>query len=152
MNGEDSTRPQWNAAARNHYRAVIRLWACAERLYEERELDAAADVLYMAAKRAINAVANSRSRNPISTRAKYRQLKRIAQCMHEGSRLTSLWDAAWRLHSYADQMPEPEILERDWRLTLEFIARMLTILLSDAAPEVPNGVSIPHGTHDGSTN
>ena len=98
--------PAWNAAARNHYRAAVRPQARAEQLYADDELEAAAELLYMAAKRPVNAVANSRSRNPISTRAKYRQLKRIAQVEPDGAQLLTLWDAAWRLHTYADQMPE----------------------------------------------
>ena len=126
----------WNAASRKHYRAAMRLKARAEQLYQEGELEAAAELLYMSAKRTINAVANSRSRDPISTRAKYRQLKRIAQTEPDGARLLTLWDAAWRLHTYADRMPEPSTLERDWRSALEFIAGMLELLPS-------NGVSTP---------
>ena len=82
----------------------------------------------MAAKRAINAVANSRSENPISTRAKFRQLKRIAQTETDGEQLLVLWNAAWRLHTYADQMPEPAILEQDWQSASEFIDRMLALM------------------------
>ena len=118
----------WNTASRKHYRAAVRLTTRAEQLYGEEELEAAAELLYLAAKRAINAVANSRSRDPISTRAKYRQLKRIARTEPEGENLLELWDAAWRLHSYADQMPEFSTLDRDWRSALEFIARMLELL------------------------
>ena len=125
----------WNAASRKHYRAAVRLKKLAERLYAEGELEAAAELLYMAAKRIINAVANSRSRNPINTRAKYRQLKRIARVEPDGARLLTLWDAAWRLHTYADQMPELPVLERDWRSTLEFIAGMLALLPSGDAPD-----------------
>ena len=84
------------------------------------------------------AVANSRSRNPISTRAKYRQLKRIAQAEPDGAQLLVLWDAAWRLHTYADQMPELAALERDWRGALEFIDGMLAILPSEGAPDNDN--------------
>ena len=107
----------------------------AEQLYADDELEAAAELLYMAAKRAINTVANSRSRDPISTRAKYRQLKRIAQAEPDGAQLLTLWDAAWRLHTYADQMPEPATLELDWQRTLEFIAGMLALLPSDGEPD-----------------
>ena len=146
LNGNTSSRPLWNAKAHSPYRAVIRLWACAERLYEEGETEAAADVLYMTAKRTINAVANSRSSNPIKTRAKFRQLKRIVQNSRDSGRLLSLWDAAWRLHTYADQTPALEDLERDWCLALEFIARMLAILLCDTAPEMPDGSSDSQGT------
>ena len=128
-----SSSAVWNAVSRKHYRAAVRLKARAEQLYEEGELEAAAELLYMAAKRAINAVANSRSHNPISTRAKYRQLKRIAQAEPDGAQLLTLWDAAWRLHTYADQMPDMSVLERDWRSALEFIAKMMT-LLPDGAP------------------
>ena len=124
----------WNAASRKHYRAAVRLKARAEHLYEEGELEAAAELLYMAAKRAINAVANSRARNPISTRAKYRQLKRIARVEADGARLLTLWDSAWRLHTYADQMPEFTVMERDWRGALEFIAGMLALLPSEGVP------------------
>ena len=133
--GGGSSTAAWNAASRKHYRAAVRLKARAERLYDEEELEAAAELLYMAAKRAVNAVANSRSRNPISTRAKYRQLKRIAQAEPDGAQLLTLWEAAWRLHTYADQMPELATLERDWRGALEFIARMLAMLPSEGAPE-----------------
>ena len=133
--GGASPGAAWNAAARKHYRAAVRLKARAKRLYEEDELEAAAELLYMAAKRAVNAVANSRSRNPISTRAKYRQLKRIAQSEPDGARLLTLWDAAWRLHTYADQMPELTTLEQDWRSALEFIAEMLAILPANGAPD-----------------
>ena len=132
--GEAQEVAAWNAACRKHYRAAVRLKARAERLYEEGELEAAAELLYMSAKRAINAVANSRSRDPISTRAKYRQLKRIARAEPDGARLLTLWDSAWRLHTYADQMPELATLERDWRGALEFIVRMLTLLPSEGAP------------------
>ena len=92
----------------------------------------------MAAKRTINAVANSRSRDPITTRAKYRQLKRIVPDTPEGELLLPLWDAAYRLHTYADQTPERAILDRDWRLAAQFIARMLSILLTDTAPDAPD--------------
>ena len=131
--------PSWNAAARKHYRAAVRLWALAERLRGEQEVEAAAELLYMAAKRTINAVANSRSRNPISTRAKYRQLKRVVQDTPQGERLLPLWDAAYRLHTYADQTPDRAILDRDWRLAAQFIAGMLSILLTDTAPDAPDG-------------
>ena len=93
----------------------------------------------MAAKRTINAVANSRSRNPISTRAKYRQLKRVVQDTPQGERLLPLWDAAYRLHTYADQTPDRAILDRDWRLAAQFVAGMLSILLTDTAPDAPDG-------------
>ena len=119
------------ANSRKHFRAAIRLKTRAEQLYGDRELEAAAELLYMAAKRVINAVANSRSRDPISTRAKYRQLKRIARTDPEGEKLLELWDAAWRLHAYADQMPEFATLDRDWRNALEFIARMIVLLPSN---------------------
>ena len=125
--GGGSSTAVWNAASRKHYRAAVRLKARAERLYDEEELEAAAELLYMAAKRAVNAVANSRSRNPISTRAKYRQLKRVAKAEPDGAQLLVLWDAAWRLHTYADQMPELASLEQDWRGALEFVARMLAM-------------------------
>lgn len=131
--------PSWNAAARKHYRAAVRLWALAERLRGEQEIEAAAELLYMAAKRTINAVANSRSRNPISTRAKYRQLKRVVQDTPQGERLLPLWGAAYRLHTYADQTPDRAILDRDWRLAARFIAGMLSILLTDTAPDAPDG-------------
>ena len=131
--------PSWNAAARKHYRAAVRLWAQAERLYSEQEVEGAAELIYMAAKRTINAVANSRSRDPITTRAKYRQLKRIVQDTPEGEQLLPLWEAACRLHAYADQTPERAILDRDWRLAAQFIARMLSILLTDTAPDAPDG-------------
>ena len=131
--------PSWNAAARKHYRAAVRLWALAERLRGEQEIEAAAELLYTAAKRTINAVANSRSRNPISTRAKYRQLKRVVQDTPQGERLLPLWDAAYRLHTYADQTPDRATLDRDWRLAAQFIAGMLSILLTDTAPDAPDG-------------
>ena len=131
----DATSPvAWNGTARKHYRAALRLRARAEQFYAERELEAAAELLYMAAKRAVNAVANSRSRNPISTRAKYRQLKRITRTEPNGAQLLTLWDAAWRLHTYADQMPEFATLEQDWRRTLDFIAGMLALLPPNGAP------------------
>ena len=136
--GGASSSEAWNAASRKHYRAAVRLKARAERLYEEGELEAAAELLYMAAKRAINAVANSRSRDPISTRAKYRQLKRIARAEPDGAQLLTLWDAAWRLHTYADQMPELAALEQDWRGALEFIDGMLAMLPSEGAPDNDN--------------
>ena len=120
--------PEWNAESRKHYRACLRLRRRAENLYAERELEAAAELLYMAAKRAINAVANSHSENPISTRAKFRQLKLIAQAETDGEQLLDLWNAAWRLHTYADQMPETAILEQDWQSASEFIDRMLALM------------------------
>lgn len=98
-------------------------------------MEAAAELLYMAAKRAINAVANSRSRNPITTRAKYRRLKRIARTEPDGAQLLTLWDAARRLHNYADQMPERATLEQDWHRALEFIAAMLALLPSSDPPQ-----------------
>lgn len=131
--------PLWNAAARKHYRAAVRLWSQAERLYSEQEIEGAAELIYAAAKRTINAVANSRSRDPISTRAKYRQLKRIVQDTPQGEHLLPLWDAAYRLHTYADQTPERATLDRDWRLATQFIAKMLSILLTDTAPDAPYG-------------
>ena len=133
-NANPAAGPTWNAASRKHYRAAVRLKARAERLYDEAELEAAAELLYLAAKRTVNAVANSRARDPVNTRAKYRLLKRIARDEPEGERLLELWQAAWRLHSNADRMPEfhtPE-LDRDWRDALEFIARM-----SELLPEAP---------------
>ena len=135
-----------------HYRAAVRLWAVAERMRDESEPELAMEALYAAAKRSINALSNSRATNPITTRAKYRQLRRIVQYAHEGDRLLPLWEAAYRIHTYADQTPEPEILERDWHLASEFIARMLAILLSSTAPEAPNGPDKPDGTQSGSVN
>ena len=134
-NFQSSERAIWHGGVQQHYRASIRLWAQAERLYENGEPEPAAELLYMAAKRAINAVANSRSRNPVSTRAKYRQLKRIVGSTHQGEQLLPLWDAACRLHIYADQTPDAERLDLDWRLSLAFIARMLAILFTGTAPE-----------------
>ena len=128
---------RWHSGVQQHYRASIRLWAQAERLYENAEPEPAAELLYMAAKRVINAVANSRSRNPVSTRAKYRQLKRIVDSTHQGEQLLPLWDAACRLHTYADQTPDPELLDLDWRLSLAFITRMLAILFTATAPDHP---------------
>ena len=136
---QSSERATWHSGVRQHYRASIRLWAQAERLYENGEPEPAAELLYMAAKRAINAVANSRSRNPVSTRAKYRQLKRVVDSMHQGEQLLPLWDAACRLHIYADQTPDAERLDRDWRLSLAFITRMLAILFTGTAPARPAG-------------
>ena len=127
----------WNAASRKHYRAAIRLKTRAEQLYCEEELEAAAELLYMAAKRVINAAANSRASNLITTRAKYRRLKRIARTEPEGDKLLELWDAARRLHTYADQMPERSTLGRDWRGTLEFISRMTVLLPSSDSAGSP---------------
>ena len=134
--GSNASAPVWNAKARKHYRAALRLMSRAELLYEDaEELEAAAELLYMAAKQAINAVANSRSSNPITTRAKYRRLKRIARGEPDGAELLALWDAARRLHTYADQMPDLAILEQDWRSALEFITRMLALLPPNAPPD-----------------
>ena len=104
-------------------------------MYGEQEIEGAAELIYTAARRMVNAVANSRSRNPISIRAKYRQLNRIVQDTPQGDLLLSLWDAAYLLHTYADQTPERAVLDRDWRLAAQFIARMMAILLTDTAPD-----------------
>ena len=56
-----------------------------------------------------------------------------------GERLLPLWDAAYRLHTYADQTPDRATLDRDWRLAAQFIAGMLSILLTDTAPDAPDG-------------
>lgn len=127
--------PTWNTVARNHYWAAISLWYRAEWLYREQEIEAAAELAYAAAKRTINSVANSRSRDPISTRAKYLQLKRVVRDTPQGELLLPLWAAVYRLHTYADQTPEQAVMDRDWRLAAQFIARMLLILLTDTAPD-----------------
>ena len=109
--------PSWNAAARKHYRAAVRLRAQAERLYSEQEIEGAAELMYMAAKRTVNAVANSRSHNPISTRAKYRQLKRIVHDTPQGKRLLPLWNAAHRLILMPTKRrsAQPWTVIGDWR-------------------------------------
>ena len=103
----------------------------ADALLRDGEQESAGELLYGAAKRCINAIANRQGDNPVKTQAKIAALHRIL--LRAGnSRLLDGWQAAARLHIHADQsILDPVQFARDWDNAQTFIAAMLEIYNRD---------------------
>ena len=99
----------------------------ADVLLREGEQESAGELLYGAAKRCINAIANRQGANPVKTQAKIAALRRILR-RAGNSRLMDGWQAAARLHIYADQSILDAVqFARDWDNAQTFITAMLDI-------------------------
>ena len=103
----------------------------ADVLRQQGEPESAGELLYGAAKRCVNAVANQRGDNPVKTQAKVSALRHIL--LRAGSSdLMDGWQAAARLHIHADQSHlNPDEFDTDWSNAQTFIAAMLDIYHRD---------------------
>ena len=114
--------------ANEHRSAALRFRRNADALLQEGERESAGTLLYEAAKRCINAVANQGGSNPVRTVAKFQFLQSIVAQSHPNFDLIKGWHAAGDLHSHADQSHlDNERFEDAWENTQAFIAEMLAI-------------------------
>ena len=99
----------------------------ADALLRDGERESAGELLYGAAKRCINAIANQQADNPVKTQAKINALRRILRRAGR-SGLMDGWQAAARLHIHADQSVLDLVqFTRDWDTAQGFVAAMLDI-------------------------
>ena len=122
-------RPGAQLAARHELRARnYRLQA--ERLLLEQytDLDSAGALLYESAKQCINAIANQQGLNPVSTGAKRRFLRSLAEEVTGSPDLMQAWRSVETLHVHADRghLAPPDFLEA-WTNAQAFIDQMLLI-------------------------
>ena len=103
----------------------------ADALLRDGERESAGELLYGAAKRCINAIANQQGDNPVKTQAKVSALRSIL--LRAGrSGLMDGWQAAARLHIHADQSHlNPDEFNTDWGSAHAFVAAMLYIYHRD---------------------
>ena len=100
----------------------------AETLHRQGEREAAGALLYEAAKRCINAVANQQGDNPVKTTTKFRALSRVVEQGLTDFDLHHGWHNASNLHSHADQSRLSDAEFDDaWEVTQTFITEMLNI-------------------------
>ena len=100
----------------------------AEALHQQDELESAGALLYEAAKRCVNAVANQQGNNPVKSTAKFRGLQAIVAQGITRFDLIRGWQAASYLHSHADQSRLSNAEFDDaWEVTQTFITEMLNI-------------------------
>ena len=100
----------------------------AEALHQQDELESAGALLYEAAKRCINAVANQQGSNPVKTTAKVQALQAVVAQGFTNVDLIRGWYAASYLHSHADQSRLSDAEFDDaWEVTQAFITEMLAI-------------------------
>ncbi len=91
-------------------------------------MDSAGALLYEAAKQCINAIANQRGLNPVSTGAKRRFLRTATVGATVPLDLMRAWRAAETLHVHADRGHlEPSDFEEAWATAQAFINQMLLI-------------------------
>ena len=119
----------WHAAMARDYRRD------AQSLLEQgSHLFSTGALLYESAKQCINAVANQRGVNPVSTAAKLNFLQGVSEQEPGFADLMTNWRAVTRLHSHADQGHLNEATFAGYlALAQTFIDRML--LLYDGSPE-----------------
>lgn len=123
-----SNRPGREKAARHaaqarEYRRLADLL-----LTPENPPAAAGELLYAAAKQCINAVANQRGVNPVSTLAKREFLIGIVEKEPEAATLLSDWYTVTKLHIHADQINLPSAdFDDAWQAAQAFISQMLEI-------------------------
>lgn len=97
-------------------------------LLQQGERESAGELLYGAAKRCINAVANRRGQNPVRTSAKLNALQSITSDTASAIDLNRGWREAVNLHTHGDQshLTDDEF-RAAWESTQAFIAEMLDI-------------------------
>ncbi len=117
--------------AAGHAENARRYRSNADALLRDGEPESAGELLYCAAKRCINAIANQQGNNPVKTQAKINALRRIL--LRAGSsELMDGWQAAARLHIYADQSHlNADEFNTDWGNARAFVAAMLDIYHRD---------------------
>ena len=100
----------------------------ADALLQQGERESAGELLYGAAKRCINAVANLRGQNPVRTNNKFNALQSIIADTATTIDLNRGWHAAANLHTHGDQshLTDDEF-QTAWERTQDFIAAMLDI-------------------------
>lgn len=97
-------------------------------MYRQGETESAGALLYEAAKRCINAVANRNAVNPVKTAAKFHFLLNLSEQNLADFNLLRGWQRASDLHSHADQSHLGDEIFRDaWDTTQAFITEMLAI-------------------------
>ena len=100
----------------------------AEVLHQQGELESAGALLYEAAKRCINAVANQQGDNPVKTTTKFQALSRIVEQGLTNFDLYHGWYNASYLHSHADQSRlSDDEFDDAWETAQTFITEMLAI-------------------------
>ena len=115
-------RAQSHAASARRYRRN------ADALLAQGEPESAGALLYEAAKRCINAIANRQGDNPVKTTAKVAALHSVAAQGFTDFDLIHGWRNATSLHTHADQgqLADAQFLIA-WGTTQAFIAEMLAI-------------------------
>lgn len=104
----------------------------ADALLQQGEQESAGELLYGAAKRCINAVANQRGDNPVMTQAKINALRRILLRVGNNE-LMDGWQAAARLHIHADQsILNADEFNTDLGSARAFVSAMLDIYDRDS--------------------
>ena len=97
-------------------------------LTRENAPEAAGELLYAAAKQCINAVANQRGVNPVSTLSKREFLIGIGEREPEAANLSRDWYTVAKLHIHADQINlPPSEFTLSWQKEEAFISQMLEI-------------------------
>ena len=106
-----------------HYRRQARLL-----LEREQDPDCAGAILYEAAKQCINALANQKGLDPLSTAAKFHFLRNLTAGEPGLPYLRQRWRAADRLHINADRghLAAPQFMEC-WAQAESFIADLLEL-------------------------
>lgn len=113
--------------AAGHAENARRYRSNADALLRDGETESAGELLYGAAKRCINAIANQQGDNPVKTQAKVNALRRIL-LRASSSELMDGWQAAARLHIHADQSHlNADEFNTDWSSAHAFVAAMLDI-------------------------
>ena len=114
--------------ANEHRAAALRFRNNADALRRQGEDESAGTLLYEAAKRCINAIANQQGVNPVVTSAKFQFLQSIAAQAGSSFNLMIGWRSARNLHAHADQSYLNDAdFAVDWDNTQTFITEMLTI-------------------------
>ena len=118
--------------AADHAAIARRYRRNADALLQQGERESAGELLYGAAKRCINAVANGRGHNPVRTTAKFNALQSIIADTTTAIDLHRGWHAAANLHTHGDQshLTDDEF-QAAWESTQAFIAAMLEIYNRD---------------------
>ena len=123
-----SNRPGREKAARHAAQARECLRLADLLLTRENAPEAAGELLYAAAKQCINAVANQRGVNPVSTLTKREFLIGIGEREPESATLSRDWYTVTKLHIHADQINlSPADFADAWQTAQAFITQMLEI-------------------------
>ncbi len=114
--------------AAGHAEIARRYRRNADALLQQGERESAGELLYGAAKRCINAVANLRGHNPVMTTSKLNALQSIIADTDSAIDLNRAWREAVNWHTHGDQshLTDDEF-KAAWEITQAFIAAMLNI-------------------------